>query len=68
VICGPHRVLVVLHHDDGVAEIAQPHQGLDELLVVRLVETDAWLVQNIKHPGKARPELRGQTDPLTFPA
>src|SRR4030095_1523694 len=38
------RVLVVLDHQHRVAQLAQPHHGLDEPVVVALVQPDRRLV------------------------
>ena len=47
-----HRLLVVLDHDHGVAEVAQAHQRVDQAVVVALVQADAGLVEDVEH---ARP-------------
>ncbi len=57
-------VLVVFHHDEGVAEIAQPQQRLDEALVVTLMETDGGLVEDVQHPDQTGADLGGETDAL----
>src|SRR5918996_1510344 len=41
---GPDRGLVVLHHDQCVAEVPEPHQRVDQPPVVPLVEPDRRLV------------------------
>ena len=43
-IGGIHGVLIVLDHDDCVAQVAQMAQGGDQLIVVALVQADARLV------------------------
>ena len=45
----PDRLLVMLDHDHGVAEIPQSDQRLDESLVVSLVEADGRLIKDIQH-------------------
>ncbi len=54
------RLLVVLDDDHGVAEVAQPHQRLDEAAVVALVEPDRRLVEHVEHarPGRCRSAMR----------
>src|SRR5690606_37503631 len=47
VVGHPHRVLVVLDHDQGVAQVAQADQRLDQALVVPLVEADRGLVEDV---------------------
>ena len=61
-------VFVVLNDEDGVAEVAELHEGLDEALVVALVEADGGLVQNVEDASEARTDLRGETDALAFAA
>ena len=68
VVGDPDGLLVVLDHDEGVAEIPQPHQRLDEPPVVSLVEPDRRLVEDVEHAHQTRPDLRGQPDALRFPA
>ncbi len=68
VVGGPHGVLVVLHHDQGIAQIPQALEGSQQLVVVPLVQADGGLVQNIQHPHQAAADLRGQTDTLALPA
>ena len=59
-----HHVFVVLYHDDGVAQITQILQGLDELHIVALVQPNARLIQNIEHPHQLRADLCRQPDAL----
>ena len=49
VVSREHGVLVVLDHDERVAEVAQPPQGRKQLVVVTLVQTDGRLVEDIQH-------------------
>ena len=49
VISCKHGVLVVLDHDERVAEVTQPPQGRKQLVVVALVQTDGRLVEDIQH-------------------
>ena len=46
------RFLVVLDHNDGIPEIAQPTQRADEARIIALMQTDAGLVEHIEHAGK----------------
>ena len=43
------HLLVVLYHHYGVALVPQPFEGVDELAVVSLVESDARLVKDIQN-------------------
>ena len=61
-------VFVVLDDQDGVAQVAQPFQRLDEALVVALVQADGGLVENVEHAAQPRADLRGQADALALAA
>ena len=50
IVRGKDHVLVVLHHDDGIARIPEFFQGIDQPVVVALMQTDRRLVQDVKHP------------------
>jgi hypothetical protein len=54
----------VLHHDDGVPQIAQNLQGGQQPLGVPGVQADAGLIQNIKNAGELGADLGGQADAL----
>ena len=62
------RILVVLDHDDAVAEAAQPAQRVEQPLVVALVQADRGLVEHVEHAGQPRADLRGQPDALALAA
>ncbi len=38
----------MFYDDDGVAEITKFREGFDELVIVPLVKTDGWFVENIQ--------------------
>ena len=54
VVGGADRVLVVLHDQHGVAEVAQA-TGCDQLAVVALVQADGRLVQDVHTPTRLEP-------------
>ena len=62
------RGLVVLDDDQRVAEVAQPHQRVDQPPVVALVQADRRLVEDVEHPDQAAADLRGQPDALRLAA
>jgi hypothetical protein len=41
-------VFVVLDDEDGVAEVAEVFEGVDEALIVALVEADGGLVEDVE--------------------
>ena len=61
-------VLVVFHHDHGVAQVPQLEQHLDQLVVVALMQADAGFVQNVHHPHQLAADLAGQADALALAA
>ena len=64
----PDRVLVVLHDDQRVAQVAQPQQRLEQPVVVPLVQPDGRLVEHVQHPDQPGADLGGQPDPLGLTA
>ena len=61
---GRDGVLVVLHHDDRVAQVPQPSQGLDQPVVIALVQADGRLVQDVEDTDQPGPDLSCQPDAL----
>ena len=64
----PDRLLVVLHDQHRVAEVAQPGERRDQLRVVPLVEADRRLVEDVQHAHQRRADLRREPDPLRLAA
>ena len=65
---GADGVLVVLDHDHGVAEVAQPAQRFQKPRVVALVQADRRLVEHVEHAGQPGADLRGEPDALALAA
>ena len=61
-------VLVVFHHDQGVAEVPEPGQRFDQAPVVPLVQPNGRLVEDVEHADEPGADLGGQPDPLGFAA
>jgi hypothetical protein len=61
-------VLIVLDYNNGVAEIAQPLQRVQQPRIVALVQADRGFVQHIEHAGQPRADLRRQADALALAA
>ena len=57
VIGNANGLLVVLDDDDGVPDVAQPHERVDEPLVVALVQADRRLVEHVEHADEPAPDL-----------
>ncbi len=63
-----NSVFVVLHNQNGVAQVAQPHERFNQPVVVALMQTDGWLIEHIENAAQARSNLRSQADALSFAA
>ena len=59
---------IVLHHQHGVAHVAQLRQGFEQAVVVARMQADGRLVQHVEHAAQLRADLRGQADALRFAA
>ncbi len=68
VIRRAHGILVMLHDQDGVSQIAQMAKRIEQLVVVALVKPDRRLVEDIKNAHEAGADLGGQTDSLALAA
>ena len=68
IVGGAHGVLVVLHHQQGVAQVPQVLHGGQQHVVVPLVQADGGLVQDIEHPHEGGADLGGQADALALAA
>ena len=68
VVGRPHRVFVVLDHDDRVALVAQPGQGVQQAVVVAGMQADRGLVEDVEHAHQAAADLPGQADALHLAA
>ena len=58
----------MLDDDQGVAEVLEPDQGLDQPVVVALVEADRGLVEDVEDADQAGADLGGQPDALGLAA
>ena len=68
VVGGADRILVVLHYDDSVAEVAQALERGDETVVIALMKSDGGFVQDIQDAHEAGSDLGGEPDALRFAA
>ncbi len=68
VVGGQDRILVVLDHDYGVAEVAQVFQRFEQPRIIALMQPDGRLVQHVEHAGEAGADLRSEADALAFTA
>ena len=56
----------MLHHNNGIAYVAQRLERSDEPVVVARMKTDTGLVENIKYINKLRAHLRGKAYALSL--
>ena len=68
VIGGADGVFVVLHHQDGVAQVAQLLQLPQQPFVVARMQADARLVKDVQHADQAAADLPRQADTLRLAA
>src|ERR1043166_4374479 len=66
VIRAPDRFFIVLNHQDGISEITQSSQSIQEPAIGARVQTNRGLVQNVQHAAQLRSDLRRQTNSLPF--
>ena len=58
----------MLDYNYRIECITQSFQGVDQSLVVALVQTYAWFVENIHHIHQLRAKLRGKANTLALSA
>ena len=61
-------VFIVLDDKDGIAEVAELQQGLDEAVVVALMQANGGLVENIEHAAELGADLGCEPDALSLSA
>ena len=62
------RILVMLDHDDRVAEIAQVHQRIEQPLIVALMQPDRRLIEDVHDADQAGSDLAREPDALRLAA
>ena len=66
IVGSQHHILVVFHNDDRVAKVSQFFKRGYQPFVITLVQTNTWLVEDVKHVNQLRTNLRGESDALAF--
>ena len=59
-----HGIFIMFHHNQTVTKIPKPHQCSEKLVIISLMKSDAWLIQNIGNSHKAGTNLCCKTDSL----
>ena len=68
IIRRPDGILIMLDNNQRVADIPQPLEGREQLVVVPLMQADGRLVEDIQHPDQTGPNLSRQPDALALAA
>ncbi len=63
-----HRILIMLDDEHRVTEITEMLERCNQTVIVSLVKSDGWFVQDINNADKAGADLRCKTDTLGFAA
>ena len=42
-------ILVMFHYQHGIAQIAKPGEGVEQSLIVSLVQADGGFIQHVQH-------------------
>ena len=60
------NVLIVLHHDDGIAQVTQLLQSVDETVSVTTVQTYGRFVENVERAYERRTQYGGEIHSLAL--
>ena len=61
---GANCIEVMLDDDDRVSQVPEASLGVEQPLIVTLVQTDARLVEDIQDADQSTADLRGKTNAL----
>ena len=67
-VSGAHDVGIVLDHKNGVSQVAQVVQDLDESMRIAAVEADGGLVEHVQRADETRAKRSRELNALRFPA
>ena len=65
-VCLKHHILVMLDDDDGIPQITELLQRMDEAHIVSLVEANARLIEDIEYLDQLGTDLRRQANTLAL--
>ena len=68
VIGGAHHFRIVLHHHDGIAQLAQFVEDADQPAGVAAMQADGRFIEHVAGAHQARAERGGQLNALGFAA
>ena len=67
-VCGTHGIFIMLYNDQAVSKITQLHQRTKKSVIIPLMQSDAWFIQNIGNSYQPGTDLGSQTDSLRLAA
>ena len=68
IVSRKHYIAVVLHHNDGVTDVAQALERVNKPVVVTWMEADTRLIKDVEHIDKLRTHLGRKTYALSLTA
>ena len=68
IVCALNSVGVVLHNQDGIAQIPQLDQCIEETVVIPGMKADRGFIKNVEYAAELRSNLCCQTNSLGFSA
>ena len=58
----------MLYNDQAVAKIPEVFEGIQQFIIISLMQADTWLIQDIAYTHKSGSDLGCQTDSLCLSA
>ena len=65
---GAHDIGIVLDHQDGISQVAQVVQNLDQAMGIAAVQSDGGLIQHVQRSHQPRPQRSRQLNALRLAA
>jgi hypothetical protein len=63
---GAHGVFIVLYNNNGIPEIPQAKEALDEPIVISRMEPNAWFIKYVKNANQPAADLSRESNTLGF--
>src|SRR5699024_9621973 len=64
VICSKHGIFIVLYHNQRISKITKMFERTEQLVIISLMESDTWLIQNVGDSDKSGSNLCCKPDSL----
>ena len=65
-ICSFDHIFIMFNHYDGVTNIPQRFQRINQLFIISLMQTNTWFIKNIEHTHQLGTNLSSQANTLGF--